>query len=252
MFTEIKNTVGRLIIASLLVVVPLIVYSLFILRGRDVYHFAGAGDSLWHAVEFIRPYLGNAIGNEEESTPFSYSLREISEVMIERKITNHSWRPFLVTMYQFKGWKYSLPDKKLLHYASRYVIHNQRTDLVVDSGTGFSCGTGLGLVLIRPQETFIDTIPVENLIPYLPIRNQFVFPDDGGRVYDRLTGKFIGDRMVGFDQYEANLLHKLVPNDDLDIRLYLPVTDYFSGKRSKVFSTEIPISRWEVLEKGYD
>ena len=251
MLTEIKNTIGRLFIASLLLGAALIVYCLFILRGREADHFRCADDPLWNIVRFMRSNVGSKSARKDNlaSTNLTYSLRELSGGRIERKIINHSWRPFLVTMYEFKNWKYALPDKKLLHYASRYIIKNQRTGLTVDSGARFGCGTGLGNNLIRPRETFTDTIGTENLIPYLSLRDQLKFSDDE-TVYDRLTGEFIGDPLAGKNQYDAYSLYKLVPDDELEVRLYLPVTDYFNGKREKVLSKGISISRWEALERG--
>lgn len=249
MLTEIKNTVGRLTIASLLIIASLIIYSVFILRGRGEYSSYGGFDPLEGIVKSVRPYInGVPTGSEEASTDLVYSLNKIPEGRVERKITNHSWRPFLVTMHEFKGWKYTLPDEFLLNYATRYMIRNPRTELEVDSGIGFDCGTGLGMTLIRPGETFLDTVEFEKLMPWGSLRYQLTF-QESGRAFDRLTGAFIGDPLEKRDQYDEASLLTMVPDDELEVCLFLPVTDYFSGEPARVYANEFTVGRWELLEK---
>jgi hypothetical protein len=61
----------------------------------------------------------------------------------------------------------------------------------IDSGFGFSCGSGLGHSLIRPFEVFTDTISGEDLLRRVSVYS-FVNQDKEDMIVDKLTQKTYG------------------------------------------------------------
>lgn len=241
---QLIGALRNITIIPIVILLGLSIYSIFLLRGRDVL-CEGPVDPLWRIVSKIDT---TKYDSTQPSEHLAYTLTELINSRYERKISNRSWRPFLVTMYEFKDWRYSLPDEKLLRYASRYVVRNKRTDLKIDSGIGFDCGSGLGMTLIRPWETFVDTVGLEELMPRVFFRNQLAFLESG-KAFDHLTGTAIGDPQGDLAQYDAASLMTMVPDDELEMRLYLPVIDYFNGKLARVYANGLSVGRWKLLER---
>jgi len=238
----------NVVVYSVILALGLVVYSVFFLRGRCC-AFAEETDDL--TLQLLTRYNHTPQTAYDYASPsphLVYSLTELADARYERRITNESWRPFLVTIYEFKEWQYELPDEMLLRYAGRYVIKNQRTDLKIDSGFGFNCGSGLGMTLIRPWERFVDTVDFKGLMPFVSIGDQLAFPDDNF-AFDRLTGTRIGDPSRERSQYKETSLPAMLPNDALEVRLYLPVMDYFTGEPARVYANGFLIGRWEMLER---
>jgi hypothetical protein len=247
MWSQLKGARRNVILFPLVIFIGLIVYSVFILRGRCCGFNDGTDDLLLQVLTRCSHADHENPDYNKPSKHLSYTLTELTDGHYERKITNLSWRPFLVTMYEFEDWRYNLPDEMLLRYASRYVVRNNRTDLEIDSGIGFDCGSGLGMTLIRPWETFVDTVGFEEITPDVYLRHQLRFLKSG-YAHDLLTGTQIGDPLQGkLDQYDGASLLTMVPDDALEVRLYLPVADYFTGEPARVYADGFTVRRWELL-----
>lgn len=94
----------------------------------------------------------------------------------------------------------------------------------------------------------MDTVEFKELMPKVLLRDQLAFLENG-RAFDYLTGTAIGNPLDERDQYDEALLLAMIPDDELEIRLYLPVTDYFSGKPARVYADGFAVGRWEMLER---
>lgn len=248
MWSQLKGALRNVILFPTVILTVLIIYSIFIMRGRTWIFPEDTDDPLLCIVNRLNPPEKLAFDFLKLSDHLTFQLTKLPDERYERKITNQSWRPFLVMMYEFENWRYTLPDEMLLRYASRYVIRNTRTELDIDSGIGFGCGSGLGMTLIRPWESFVDTITFKELMPRVFLRDQLAFLESG-RAFDHLTGTFIGNPLGERDQYDEASLLAMVPDDELEIRLYLPVTDYFSGEPARVYANGFTVGRWEMLER---
>jgi len=104
------------------------------------------------------------------------------------------------------------------------------------------------MTLIRPWETFVDTVRFEELVPHVYIWRQLRHLD-AGYAHDLLTGTRIGNPLEEHNQYEEASLLKMVPDDELEVRLYLPVTDYFTGEPARVYANAFTVGRWQLLEE---
>lgn len=229
MWSEIKASLQNAIFYPVLAFSLLAIYSIFILRERKWNCSGPTNDKILSIVEGLQMRgVYNSADLKGASKHFLYSLEVLPGGRVRRQISNLSWRPFFVTLYAFPGSEYDLPDEELLKYAERYVVRNPETDQKIDSGYGFGCGTGLILSLIRPYESFVDTVDRVDILPFL-------FPHELKKLIGRKKAEEERDG-------ESN------ENDVLTFQLYLPVSDYFTGASHRVFSSEMVTSRREIID----
>jgi len=122
MWSQLKGALRNVILIPLFLFIGLTVYNILILRGRCCGFNDGTNDPLLQLLTHYNHTADDNFDYTKLTEHLDYKLTKLTDGGYERTITNESWRPFLVTMYEFENWRYDLPDEMLLRYASRSTV----------------------------------------------------------------------------------------------------------------------------------
>jgi len=242
MWKEILPALHNVLSAAFLVGFGMLVYNVLILRGRAFEKNKYEGSS-WA----FRSLLSQPEPAAYQLPRFTgtYTIRLLADGRYEQRFKNRSLMPYLVTMFEYKNWKYQLLTPELFRCAHRYSVTNHTNLREIDSGIGFSCGSGLGYSLIRPFEVFTDTISSKVLFRQMSVRD-FINVNEKDMLIDKFTQQVYGPA-TGFERRDESKLLELFPNDSLSIRFYLPVKTWTNLTPGRFLSNSIKVRRHELL-----
>jgi hypothetical protein len=160
-------------------------------------------------------YLGGCLFVPEERFRgnFTFTVTKNAEGTLDLYLANNDLRYYPLIVYRNEALFFNLTDSVIFEYAHRYTLLD-RGEKIFDTGGGFDCGTGIGLALIRPFESF--------------------------HLKNVKTDDLIAAETYPFATLAANESFSM-PTSDVGIRLYLPVSGFGHHENCRVYSNEFPV-----------
>ena len=145
-----------------------------------------------------------------------------------------------------KNWEDDLSDRDVIAYSLRPRLIYKDQIIADRFRAHFTCGTGLGLTVIRPFESFSDTLSLSEITAEVSVFDFLsITSDSTGR--DKLSG-----REYNLENYiSLPLIVDKMENQDFELYTYfnLPVISYFGNRHSTVRSNRLNFTRNDLLKK---
>jgi hypothetical protein len=141
-----KKVVKAIIIGIIIILISLIFFDLHVLRGY-----------------FLTPYLYTSTF-ERFDGDMEYIIKDNGDGTLDLHLKNNSLAYYPIFLYRWEIF-FDLSDSIMFQYYAARSKFSIDGNVLYDQGSGIDCGTGIGMALIRPLESFsLNNLKIQQVI----------------------------------------------------------------------------------------